>query len=148
MNSDPLVSARMREIQNSAAARRKKREDAAEELDRRKAKAEAERWQQVSPRDVEAQEKIDALMAKSTAEYERQREIDAAKRHRVWFDQMQSCKTEFYDPTTSPFRRGQCVILYAETNRHVNGTPLLLRKSSICGKVSAGKKNSERFKPN
>jgi hypothetical protein len=104
MNSDPLVSARMREIQNSAAARRKKREDAAEELDRRKAKAEAERRQQVSPRDVEAQEKI-----------------DAAKRHRVWFDQMQSCKTEFYDPTTSPFRRGQCVILYAEGYRHVNG---------------------------
>ena len=51
--SDPLVSARMREIQSAAAARRKKREDAAAELEQRRAKEEAERRSSVSPRDVE-----------------------------------------------------------------------------------------------
>lgn len=128
MSGSPLVESRVRDIQSRATARRELREKQNAELAERSRKSQeadqadqAERRATYSPNDVTAMARMKAVTDGYAQQHQRQQEQEDAERHKKWWDQMTASKAEFYDLTTTPFRRGQAIVMFCEAYQYVNG---------------------------
>ena len=117
MNSDPLVAARIRAIQDAATARRKKREDAEAAEAARKQHAEAERRQQVSPRDLERQAQAKANWDYWERIYKQDQDRDYRENRSAAIKEMANLKAEWDQPETTETRRQHILRMYGEIYR-------------------------------
>ena len=115
MNGDPLVSARVRQIESAAAARRAKRAEEAAKLAERKANEESR--VSISPRDLELQAQAKANWDYSMQLYEQDQLRKYHTERRKAIAEMARLKDEWDQPETTPMRRGQIVRMYGELYR-------------------------------
>ena len=130
MSGDPLVDARIATIKRSKAARDEKRAKEAARLAERQVKDEKEIHSAYSVNEAAAKEAQSKVNDYYQAIFEQQQAQELEVRNKKDIAELEQLRAEFFEPTTTPIRRGSILSYACDIHRRLNrdergyGTPI------------------------
>lgn len=122
----PATESRIAEIQRGKKARDDKREKVARELAERQAKneQEAEQRSSYSVNEAARKERAKALTDFYADAHEAKQAREQADRDKRDVRDLEALRQEFFNSSTTPFRRGMLLLYAAEIHRRLNKAPM------------------------